>query len=124
MEKVYQYIEENKDKYIDWLLKACEQPSVSTLNIGMKEMAKMVEEFLKVTKAQIECIETDGYPIVYGEIKGDNEKTLSFYNHYDVQPEDPVDEWNSDPFTPTIRDGRLFARGSADNKGNLLARIC
>lgn len=124
MEKVYQFIEENKDKYIDWLLDACRQPSVSTLNIGMDEMAKMVEDYLQVTKAEIEFLETEGYPIVYGELKGGNEKTLSFYNHYDVQPEDPIDEWDSEPFDPTIIDGRLFARGSADNKGNLLARVC
>jgi len=124
LEKVYQYIEENREVYIDWLLKASKQPSVSTLNIGMEKMAKMVEQLLEEVDADIEYIETEGYPIVYGEIKNNNEKTLSFYNHYDVQPEDPVDEWDTEPFEPTIIDGRLFGRGTADNKGNLLARVC
>src|SRR5690625_5270595 len=90
----------------------------------MEKMAKMVEQLLEEVDADIEYIETEGYPIVYGEIKNNNEKTLSFYNHYDVQPEDPIDEWDTEPFEPTIIDGRLFGRGTADNKGNLLARVC
>src|SRR5699024_110326 len=88
------------------------------------DMAKLVEEYLKKINVKTEMIETDGYPIVYGELTAENEKTLSFYNHYDVQPEDPIDEWESEPFTPTFRDGRLFGRGVADNKANLMARIC
>lgn len=124
MDKVYEYIEANKDKYIEWLIDVCKQPSVSTQNIGMTEMAKMVKEYVEKTTSDVEYVETDGYPIVYGEIRNGNKKTLSFYNHYDVQPEDPVDEWESPPFTPTIKDGRMYVRGSADNKANLMARVC
>src|SRR5690625_6721134 len=111
LEKVYQYIEENREVYIDWLLKASKQPSVSTLNIGMEKMAKMVEQLLEEVDADIEYIETEGYPIVYGEIKNNNEKTLSFYNHYDVQPEDPVDEWRSEEHTSELQSrGHLVCR--------------
>lgn len=64
-----------------------------------------------------------GFPIVYGEARGRSSKTILFYNHYDVQPPEPLEEWSSDPFLPTERDGLLYARGVADNKGSLLSRI-
>lgn len=124
MEDVFQYIEDHSDMYLNWLVEACNQPSVSAQNRGMIEMKNLVKHFLDELGAEVEEIETDGYPIIYGEINTGKNKTLTFYNHYDVQPEDPLDEWNSNPFESVIRDGRLFARGSADNKGNLIARIC
>ncbi len=67
-------------------------------------------------------METDGHPVVYAEI-GDGESTLLSYGHYDVQPPEPLELWESDPFEPTVRDGGLFARGVADDKGDVLARI-
>lgn len=124
MEKVYQYIEENQDMYIEWLIEACNQPSVSAQNRGMIEMKELVKVFLGKIGAEIEELPTSGYPIIYGELSSNKEKTLTFYNHYDVQPEDPVDKWVSEPFKSEIRDGKIFARGVADNKGNLIARIC
>ena len=124
MEKVFQYIDQHQDVYIKWLQEACQQPSVSVQNIGMEKMADMVREYLQLIEAYVEMIETPGYPIIYGEILNNKPKTLSFYNHYDVQPEDPIELWESDPYGAEIRDGILYARGSADNKGNLMARIC
>jgi acetylornithine deacetylase/succinyl-diaminopimelate desuccinylase-like protein len=124
MDKVYQFIEENKEMYIEWLQELCRQPSVAAQNRGMKETAEMVEKFLNTyTTASVEQLETSGYPVVYGEIMSEKKKTLSFYNHYDVQPEDPIELWKSGPFEAEIRDGKMFARGVADNKGNLMARI-
>jgi acetylornithine deacetylase/succinyl-diaminopimelate desuccinylase-like protein len=124
MEKVYQYIEEHREMYIQWLQELCRQPSVAAQNRGMKETANAVEAFLDSIGAQVEQLETSGFPVVYGEINQGREKTLSFYNHYDVQPEDPIELWESDPFGAEIREGKIFARGVADNKGNLMARIC
>lgn len=124
MEKVFQYIERNSKEYIDWLIKACNQPSVSAQNRGMFEMKELVKNFLAEIGAEVIEIETDGYPIIYGEMNANKARTITFYNHYDVQPEDPIGEWISDPFQTTIRDGKIFARGTADNKGNLIARIC
>jgi acetylornithine deacetylase/succinyl-diaminopimelate desuccinylase-like protein len=65
-----------------------------------------------------------GYPFVAAELSGKSKNTILFYNHYDVQPVDPVDEWESDPFEPTLKGDRLFGRGVADNKGSLFARLC
>jgi acetylornithine deacetylase/succinyl-diaminopimelate desuccinylase-like protein len=70
-----------------------------------------------------EIIATEGAPVVYGERKGRTNKTLLFYNHYDVQPPEPLDLWDSPPFTPTLRDGKLFARGVSDDKGHLTSRL-
>ncbi|MBP3041402.1 M20/M25/M40 family metallo-hydrolase [Bacillaceae bacterium Marseille-Q3522] len=124
MEKVFQYIEEHADMYVKLLQELCRQPSVAAQNRGMKETAQMVSAFLtEYAEAKTEQLETSGYPVVYGEINSGKKKTLSFYNHYDVQPEDPLEMWESDPFAAEIKDGKLIARGAADNKGNLVARI-
>lgn len=123
MQDLFQYIDEHKDSYIKWLEEICRQPSVAAQNRGMEETAQMVETYIKQVGGQAKRIETAGYPVVYGQFDGQKSKTLSFYNHYDVQPEDPVELWESPPFEPDIRDGKLFARGTADNKGNLIARL-
>ncbi|MFD1929240.1 M20/M25/M40 family metallo-hydrolase [Sporosarcina siberiensis] len=124
MQKVYKFIDENREMYLDWLVKACNQESVSAQNRGMNEMKDIVVSLLKKINVEPEIIETGGYPIIYGELNTGKNKTLTFYNHYDVQPEDPIEEWLSNPFVSEIRGEQLFARGVADNKGNLIARIC
>lgn len=121
---IYDLIDENSQMYIGWLKEACNQPSISALNEGMSEMKELVKNFLNKVGADITEIQTNGYPIIYGEINNGKEKTITFYNHYDVQPVDPIGEWDSEPFETNIRDGQIFARGVADNKGNLIARIC
>ncbi|MFB5674371.1 M20/M25/M40 family metallo-hydrolase [Paenibacillus terreus] len=124
MEKVYQFIEEHKEKYLEWLIELCRQPSVAAQNRGIEETVVLVETHLKKLTDKVERIPTSGNPILYGEIHTGKTKTLSFYNHYDVQPEEPVELWDSPPFSPEIREGRLYARGVADNKGTLMSRIC
>lgn len=124
MKEVYDYIESNKERYIEWLQELCRQPSVAAQNRGMKETATLVEYYLHQTSASTEQLSTSGYPVVFAEVNTNAEKTLSFYNHYDVQPEDPIELWESAPFEAEIRNGKMYARGVADNKGNLMARIC
>ncbi|WP_262174133.1 M20/M25/M40 family metallo-hydrolase [Saccharococcus sp. Marseille-Q5394] len=124
MEKVYQFIDDNKDMYLEWLMEICKMPSVAAQNRGIVETVMLVKKHLEDLHADVKVIVTDGNPIVFGELKSGSERTLSLYNHYDVQPEDPIDLWESPPFSPEIRDGKLFARGVADNKGTLMARIC
>ena len=121
--EVNQFIEENADLYIDWLQELCRQPSVAAQNRGMEETATLVEDLMARVGVQSEQVATSGYAVVYGTVAGKTERTLSFYNHYDVQPEEPLDAWLSDPFSAEIRDGRIYARGVADNKGNLVARL-
>jgi len=123
MERIFNYLEEHFEGYLDKLRRLCRQPSVAAQGLGMAEAAQMVQELLEELGAETQMVETSGYPVVYGELHGHGEKTLAFYNHYDVQPPEPLEEWDSDPFAAEIREGKLFARGVADNKGNLIARI-
>jgi acetylornithine deacetylase/succinyl-diaminopimelate desuccinylase-like protein len=91
--------------------------------VGVEETAKMVLARLTRLGAKARLIPVKGGPpVVFGEI-GDGPRTLMIYDHYDVQPPEPLELWTSPPFQPTIRDGRLYARGVADNKGNLFSRI-
>lgn len=123
MDDVFRIIEERKATYLEWLVRLCAQPSVAAQNVGMTETAQLVQDLIAGIGASSRQIPTGGFPVVYSEIKGDSDRTLAFYDHYDVQPADPLDQWESDPFRPDIRNGTLYARGVADNKGNLVARI-
>ena len=124
MQDVLEYIDRHADEYVEKLRTLCRQPSIAAQNVGMAETADMVLDMLHEIGAQARLVPTDGYPVVYGEIKGRAPKTLAFYDHYDVQPPEPLELWDSDPFAAEIRDGRIWARGVADNKGNLVARLC
>jgi acetylornithine deacetylase/succinyl-diaminopimelate desuccinylase-like protein len=84
----------------------------------------MVQEMLTVLGAETRRIETAGYPVIYGEMPGRTPRSLLIYNHYDVQPPEPLDLWEHEPFGADIVDGVIWARGVADNKGNLVARLC
>ena len=87
-----------------------------------RNCARWVAGKLEEAGAEAAIMETEGHPVVYAEV-GTGEPTLLSYGHYDVQPPEPLDLWESDPFEPTIRDGVLYARGVADDKGDVLARI-
>ena len=117
IERIFRHLEEHFDEHLEKLRELCRQPSVAAQGLGMAEVAQMVKELLEGLGAETRLIETSGYPVVYGELAGRGEKTLAFYNHYDVQPPEPLEEWSSDPFSAEVREGRLFARGAADNKG-------
>ncbi len=123
VQDIYQYIDDHADEYIDMLRRLCQQPSIAAQGIGMTEAAAIVQGSLEDLGAMTQLIETNGFPVVYGEITGEANKTLMFYDHYDVQPPDPLDEWKHDAFSAEIEGGRIWARGVADNKGNLVARL-
>jgi acetylornithine deacetylase/succinyl-diaminopimelate desuccinylase-like protein len=102
----------------------CRQPSVSAEARALDETAALVDELLIEAGFETRKLRVDGSPTaVYGEHLGRSEYTLLLYNHYDVQPVDPLDQWDSPPFEPTTRDGKLYARGTADNKGELAVRL-
>jgi acetylornithine deacetylase/succinyl-diaminopimelate desuccinylase-like protein len=116
--EIFSFIEDHREEYINWLKDFCQIPSVAAQNRGMKESTDFLDElFDKALQTKPELLPTRGYPVVYAHLKGNNETTLSFYNHYDVQPEDPMN-CETPPFVPTIKDGKIYARGVADNKGN------
>jgi acetylornithine deacetylase/succinyl-diaminopimelate desuccinylase-like protein len=123
MDDVFAYIDQHQDEYIAMLQKLVRQPTVSAQGIGIAETAAMVEGMLAENGFAAQQYPTNGNPVVYAEQAGATTKRLSFYNHYDVQPVEPLELWHSDPWDPVIRDGRIWARGVADNKGNLVARI-
>lgn len=117
-------ISRNEELYLERLFKLLRQPSISTQNIGMVECASLVQELFTDCGIENHRYETGGHPIIYGEcLHPDNETTVLMYGHYDVQPPDPLDEWVSDPFEPEIRNGRIYARGAGDNKGQFVASI-
>jgi acetylornithine deacetylase/succinyl-diaminopimelate desuccinylase-like protein len=89
---------------------------------GFRTCAEWVAGKLEEAGADARIMETDGHPVIYAEA-GQGSKTLLSYGHYDVQPPEPLELWESEPFEPTIRDGSLYARGVADDKGDVLARI-
>jgi len=118
------YVRAREREYIDELKVLIRQPTVSAQGIGIPETAGIVLDRTKKRGGiAAEALTVDGGPpTIVGET-GAGERTLLIYNHYDVQPPDPLDEWSTPPFEPTERDGFLFGRGVSDNKGNLLARL-
>lgn len=124
MEQVYEYIQAHAERTLTLLERLCRQPSISAQGLGLEDMAELTATVMQEYGLQSELLSTDGGPpLVYAEIPGRSPHTLLFYNHYDVQPVDPLDEWTSPPFEPTRRDSKLFARGASDNKGDLAVRL-
>lgn len=117
------YLAENLDRSIIELTRLCAQPSISAQNLGLVECAQLVGEMLSLRGFDVAVMPTGGAPVVFADRKGRSEKTLLIYNHYDVQPPEPLELWDSPPFEPTVRDGKLFARGASDDKGQLVARL-
>ena len=121
--KIDKYLQNNLDKSIAELSRLAGQPSVGAQNLGMAECANLVAGMLKSRGFSVEIQPTDGAPVVFGERKGKASKTLLFYNHYDVQPAEPLELWDSPPFEPSLRDGKLYARGVSDDKGHITSRL-
>lgn len=121
--KIDSYLEKNMDRSIAELSKLVAQPSISAQNIGLKECAQLVAGMLKARGFKSIIMDTEGAPVVFAERKGKSGKTLLFYNHYDVQPPEPLELWESPPFEPAIRGGKLYGRGVSDDKGHIVARL-
>lgn len=127
MDKIISHIDQNKARYQKELFEILRIPSVSA-NPDHKADIRRAAEWTKAKLASIGCTarlcETGGHPIVYGEwLNAPGKPTVLFYGHYDVQPPDPLDQWVTEPFEPTVRGENVFARGSADDKGQYLANI-
>lgn len=121
---VQTYLDTHPDEARTLLETLCRQPSVVAQGTGMVEMADLTESLLKDAGFVTQRLYAEGAPpAIFGEQRGRSSFTLLLYNHYDVQPAEPLDLWESPPFEPTVRDGNLYARGAADNKGEIAARL-
>src|SRR3954471_20018634 len=122
------YLDQNKDRFLDELLQLLRIPSVSARSEHKQDMiacAEAVKQRLEEAGADTVTIyQTPGHPVVYAEKNADASRpTVLVYGHYDVQPPDPLELWHSGPFEPVIKDGKIYARGSADDKGQFYMHI-
>lgn len=134
MQNIKPYINQHKDRFINELIELLKIPSISADTAYKKDVLKAsiaVKNALKDAGCDsVEICDTPGYPIVYGEkIIDSNLPTILVYGHYDVQPADPIELWDSPPFEPTIKktdihpEGAIFARGACDDKGQMYMHI-
>ena len=128
MQQTQAYIKANRQRFLDELLDLIRIPSISTHpehDNDVRRAAELLQESLKAAGAdKVEICSTERHPIVYAEkIIDPNLPTVLVYGHYDVQPPDPIELWDSPPFEPTIKNGKIFARGACDDKGQLFMHI-
>jgi acetylornithine deacetylase/succinyl-diaminopimelate desuccinylase-like protein len=122
------YLEKNKERFLDELMQLLRIPSISADSNYKKDMVNCAEavklSLLNAGADRVEIFETKGHPIVYGEKMVDPKlPTVLVYGHYDVQPADPLELWETKPFEPAIRDGKIFARGACDDKGQFFMHV-
>lgn len=128
MSKVQDYIDSHKDDFKDELFELLRIPSISTnsehKNDVLEAARYLVNRLESLDMDRIELFETDGNPIVYAELISDESKpTVLVYGHYDVQPPDPLEKWDTPPFEPAVRNGDIYARGASDDKGQSFTHI-
>jgi len=128
MEEWKEFQEKNKDRFLSEMMELLRIPSVSAKTEHNKDMIKCAEavknSFLNSGADKAEVMQTEGFPVVYAEkIIDKNKPTVLVYGHYDVQPPEPLELWHSKPFEPIIKDGKVFARGSADDKGQFFMHL-
>src|SRR5438045_1986741 len=128
MNNVIDFIHVNRERYVDELKALLAIPSISALPEHAADVRRCAElcagEMTRVGLHSVQLFETAGNPIVYGDWLGaPGEPTILFYGHYDVQPVDPLDLWQSPPFEATVRDGDIYARGAADDKGQVFMHL-
>ncbi len=118
------YINTNRDRYVEELKHYLAIPSISALPEHRADVRRCAEwtadEMRRIGLQNVRLVETPGFPVVYGDWLGaEGAPTILFYGHYDVQPVDPIELWDSPPFEATVRDGEIYARGAADDKGQV-----
>lgn len=134
MEYIKNYITQNKDRFIEELIELLKIPSISADSAYKEQTFKTADEvkkrLIEAGSDKVEICQTDGYPVVYGEkIIDTNKPTVLVYGHYDVQPADPINLWDSPPFEPVIKktalhpDGAIYARGACDDKGQFYMHV-
>jgi len=123
-ERVHRYVDEHREEELETLKSLIRRPSVSARDEGVKECAQYLASLLRRLGIVAEAVPTATQPVIYGELMCDpTAYTLLCYGHYDVQPPEPLELWETPPFEPTVRDGRLYGRGTGDNKGQLITHV-
>ena len=122
---VHRYVDAQRERSIDLLRRLIRQPSVSSQNRGVRECAALLAETMRGIGIDARVMETTGQPVVFGELRAAraDAPALLIYTHYDVQPEDPIEEWRHPPFEAALEDGRIIGRGATDAKGNLVCHL-
>jgi acetylornithine deacetylase/succinyl-diaminopimelate desuccinylase-like protein len=125
LEKVYKHIDAKADDFVEDLVKLVKQPSVSAKGEGVEACAKLVDEMMQEIGLSTKIFRGEkGNTVVYGEKRSKkSRKTLLFYDHYDVQPPEPLEKWTHNPFSGKIVKGKIYGRGASDNKGNFVSRL-
>ncbi|TDK39638.1 M20/M25/M40 family metallo-hydrolase [Rhizobium deserti] len=124
LDKVFAHIESHRESFIDRVMDYVRHPSISASNEGIGDAADILVAMLNGLGMQAETIATRNHPMVIGRMETQPGKpTVLLYGHYDVQPPEPMELWKSPPFEPEIRDGRIYARGIGDNKGQHFAQL-
>jgi len=128
MESIVRYLQDNREKHLEQLIDFIKIPSISALSENKRDVERaanwLANELKRIGMENVEIMETDGNPIVYADwLHAEGKPTALIYGHYDVQPVDPIHLWESDPFEPVIRDGKIFARGSSDDKGPVFMHL-
>jgi acetylornithine deacetylase/succinyl-diaminopimelate desuccinylase-like protein len=122
---VHRYLDDHAEDSLKALFDLIRQPSISAQDRGVKECAELLAGMMRERGIDTEVVPTPTQPVVFGRLdSGDPDAfTLICYGHYDVQPPEPLELWQSPPFEPTIRDGAVYGRGTGDNKGQLIAHV-
>lgn len=124
MDEIFHYVDQHRDRFLDELFVLLRQPSISAQNIGVTECAELLARQMQQVGIPARILPTAGHPVVYGEVPAPAAtRTVLIYGHYDIQPPEPLELWKSPPFEPTIREGRIWGRGTGDNKGQLFAHL-
>jgi acetylornithine deacetylase/succinyl-diaminopimelate desuccinylase-like protein len=124
MQDIFRYVDQNRERFLGELFTLLRQPSISAQNVGVAECANLLKSQMEAIGIPAQVLPTAGHPVVFGELKAPGAaRTLLIYGHYDVQPPDPLDLWKTPPFEPTIKDGRIWGRGTGDNKGQFFAHL-
>jgi len=124
LEAVWAYVDAHAEEMLEQLKTLVRQPSISAQDVGVKACAELLAGMMRADGIETQILPTPGQAMVVGVGEAvPGAPTVLVYGHYDVQPVDPLEAWESPPFEPTIRNGRLYGRGTGDNKGQLLAQL-
>ncbi|HVU70395.1 MAG TPA: M20/M25/M40 family metallo-hydrolase, partial [Ktedonobacteraceae bacterium] len=121
---VFASIDQHEEVLLNRLIDYLRRPSISAYGEGIAEVADYIADVMRKMGLSVKIMPTSGWPMVFGESASiPGAPTVLLYGHYDVQPPDPLEAWTTPPFEPTIRNGRLYARGVGDNKGQHFAQL-